>query len=138
MRLFLDSNIFLRLLVPEDQKQTSECKELFNRIRAGAITPLTSDIVIAEVNYVLTKLYKIEKSKVVEWQKDLLKLTNLNLIQTTDVQKAINLYEKLNIKFGDCLIATQVPQGAPLCTYDSDFKKIKGLTSVLPTQIFNQ
>ena len=135
MRLFLDSNIFIRLLVPENPQQTSECEEIFKKIETGSITPLTSDIVITEVSYVLSRIYKIEKTKVVEWQKDLLKIPNLILVQKTDVQKAINFYEKFNIKFGDCLIATQVPQGVPLCTYDSDFKKIKGLLTILPSQI---
>ena len=93
MKLFLDSNIFLRLLVPENQKFTSECQKIFKMVKDGTIIPYTSDIVIVEVSYVLNKLYKIEKSRIIEWQKDLL-------------TKAINCLPQ-NLQLSYCCILDQ-------------------------------
>lgn len=135
MRLFLDSNVILRFLVPENKKMLAECEIIFNKIERGQIIPLISDIVIMEVSFVLTRIYKKDKVRVIEWLKDLLQLPNLILIEKTNIQKAIALYARLNIKLGDCLIATQIPTGIPLCTYDADFSKIKELKVVTPKDV---
>lgn len=135
MKIFLDTNIFLRLLIPKDKHSAEECHTVINNVESGTIEGFTSTIVISELIYVLLKLYKIEKYQVLEWINDVLKMNNLSIIESTNLKKAVQYYKEYNIKFGDCLIATQVPQGVSLCTYDSDFKKIKDLTTILPNQV---
>lgn len=127
MKVFLDTNVFLRFYVKEDAVTHQECIDLLNLCNQGSHRPYTSNIVISEVIYVLSRLYKFPKSEVLAAVEDLLNLRNLTLIEKTDTLKAIELYKKYNLKIGDCLIATQVPESVIFCSYDADFHKLSGL-----------
>lgn len=137
MRVFLDSNILLRYLVPENPTSYSTCSNIIRASENGQIEPYISNIVIQEIIYTLMKVYKFDKNKVLAWLSDLVKLRNLVLIEKTNTPKALGLYRKYNIKFGDCLIAAQVPENVILCTYDTDFAKIPHLNSLPPHEILS-
>ena len=65
----------------------------------------------------------------------ILAIRNLTLIETTNTKDALKIHEKYGVKYPDCLIATQVPQGAKLVTYDEDFSKIEGILSFKPSSL---
>lgn len=128
-KVFIDSNIFIRYLTQDDPKKASDCIRLFEMIEQGQLRPYTSNIVILEIQFVLIKQYKFLKAGVIEDIRTLLSLRNLTLIEKTDTKAALLLYKKYNIKFGDCLIATQIPKGVKLVSYDKEFQKIGIATS---------
>ncbi len=134
-KLFLDTNIFLRFIVIENQETYNETKSLFSILKEGKLRPYTSNTVISELIYILVKLYKQPKLEVIRKIQILLKMRNLTLLEKTATKSALDLYRDINIKFGDCLIATQIPKGVTLCTYDEDFKKIPGLVIKTPSKI---
>ena len=134
-KIFLDTNIFLRFFVADDLKSHTETANLFLRFKAGKLIPYTSNMVMSELIYVLIKIYKQPKQEVLNKISTLLKIRNLILIEKTNTHAALELYQNLNIKLGDCLIATQIPKGVVLCTYDEEFKKIPGLISKKPQEI---
>ncbi len=138
MRIFLDTNIFLRFLVAENIQTHKSCKKLILTIQSGQIIPLTSNVVFQEILYILTKQYHFSKTRTVLEISKLLHLRNLTIIEITRTSEAIDLYRKYNIKFGDCLIATQIPKGVTLCTYDTDFSKLSFLEVKSPAQIISQ
>jgi predicted nucleic-acid-binding protein len=135
---FLDPNIVLRFLIDEHTIQHRECVRCFVAITDGLIRPYTSNIVIAEIHYVLIKLYKQPKASVVESIETLLKVRNISIIEKSDTPQAIAWYKVLNLKFGDCLIATQVPKGVTLLTYDRDFEKIPSLVAKTPGEFLSR
>lgn len=135
MKVFLDTNIFLRFYVKEDETSHSECVRLLNLCNQGSCRPYTSNIVISEVIYVLSRLYKFPKAEVLAAIDDLLNLRNLTVIEKTDTPRAIKLYKKNNLKIGDCMIATQVPVGVALCTYDADFSMLSELKISTPSGV---
>ena len=134
-KIFLDSNIFLRFLVPEDSKSFQGCQQIFERIAQGTIFPYTSDIVITEVIFTLIRTYKFAKTEIIKDVLLVFELRNMVVIEKTDTKKAFGYYKQLNIKFGDCLIATQIPQGVIICTYDQEFEKIPGIKTTTPTKL---
>lgn len=136
-KLFLDTNIFLRFTILEDQKSHNESKAIFLLFKDGVFRPYTSNIVLSELIYVLIKIYKQSKKEVIKKISIILKMRNLTLIEKTDTKAALELYKNLNIKLGDCMIATQIPKGTILCTYDEDFKKIPNLTVKTPKEIIS-
>lgn len=138
MKVLLDTNIFLRFYVKEDAVTHQECIHLLNVCNQGSHRPYTSNIVISEVIYVLSRLYKFPKNEVLAAVEDLLNLRNLTIIEKTDTPKAIELYKKYNLKIGDCLIATQVPAGVVFCSYDADFHKLSELQILTPRQLINK
>lgn len=135
MRVFLDSNIFLRYLVPENKTSYSECTAIIQAVENGQLMPYVSNIVIQEITYALGKIYKFNKKKVLSWLTDLLRLRNLVLIEKTETKQSLVLYKKYNVKFGDCLIAAQISKGMILITYDTDFSKLPYLKPHTPTEL---
>lgn len=134
-RIFLDTNVFVRVLTRDDEGKFKDCLKIFKQIKEGKVKPYTSNVVILEIVFVLLKLYKFSKIKVFSAIRSLLQIRNLVLVEKTDSKKALLLFKKLNIKYSDCLISTQLSRGVVLVTYDRDFSKISNLPILDPSQI---
>jgi len=134
-KVFLETSVIIRYLTADDEKKFKDCLRLLEIIEKGKIRPYTSNIVIFEILFVLTKIYGFAKKEVLGGIKKILGLRNITLVETTNTREAIKLFEKYNIKYPDCLIATQVPQGAKLVSYDADFSKIDAISSATPDRL---
>lgn len=137
MKIFIDTNIFVRLLTHDVPQKVKECERLFEFIQNGSIKPYISNVVIMELVYILTKQYRFNKAVVTKALEKIFKLRNITIIESTKTQEALVLFKKYSIKYGDCLIATQVPKGVGLLSYDTDFPKILAIKSITPAEIFN-
>ena len=85
-----------------------------------------------EIQFVLTKTYGFPKKSVLDDINTLMSLRNLTVIEQSDTKAALALYKKLNIKYVDCLISTQVPKETKIITYDEEFSKLKTLKIATP------
>lgn len=134
-KIFLETSYFIRFFTKDDSEKFQECVDLIELIKLGKIHPYISNIVILEIVFVLTRIYKFPVIKILPVLKDTLQLRNITLIEKTDTKLALKFFQKTNIKYSDCLISTQVPEGVLLVTYDSDFSKINSLTTSTPKEI---
>ncbi len=132
-RVFIDTSIFIRFLTQDDQVRYRDCLEFFKLVENGVIRPYTSNIVILEIIYVLVSLYKFPKVQVLKAIEAILKLRNL-VIYKTDTIKAIEVFQKFKIKYGDCLIASQI-LNLILISYDTEFTKIDWIKVVEPIDL---
>ncbi|MBI2414250.1 PIN domain-containing protein [candidate division WWE3 bacterium] len=135
MKLFLDTNLFLRIIVKEDLKKHAQVTKILTQIENGLIRPYSSTIVLLEIFHTLTKFYKVPKQEAVNFIKEILDIKNLTLIEKTNFKKALLLLEKYNVKFTDILIAQQVPQGCKICTFDKEIKKLDFIDYCDPSEI---
>lgn len=55
--VFIDSNIIVRHIVGDAPAQAEACRDLFRAVEAGKHTVWTTNQVVAECVYVLTKAY---------------------------------------------------------------------------------
>ncbi|MBI2086017.1 PIN domain-containing protein [Candidatus Daviesbacteria bacterium] len=136
-KIFIDTSIFIRFLTKDIPEKYEECENLFKIIQNGEAKSYISNFVIFEIVFVLTRQYKFPKKRVLQILDQILKIRNIIVIEQTDVTKAVKFYNKYNIKYGDCVIATQIPKGVSIVTYDADFSKIPSLKSITPAEIFN-
>jgi len=137
MVYFIDTNIFIRVLVKDNEKFFQECKKLLNLISEGKIKAFTSTLVLTEVDWVLEGYYQFEKEKAAKGLKGILKIKNLKFVDKFDFLLAIEIYEKYPIKFIDVLIASNpkiYKKEAIVVSYDKDFDKI-GIKRKEPSQI---
>lgn len=134
-KIFIDTNVLVRFFTEDDKEKFNDCLLLFKLIEAGNLKPYSSNIVIFELLHVLIKIYKFPKFEVLKDIQTLLNLRNITLIEKTDSKKALDLFKKFNVKYGDCLIAPQLPANSALITYDDDFKKITSIRSLTPKEI---
>ncbi len=131
-KVFIDTNTFIYFLNENESVKKQNCTKLFRTIESGKIKPYSSNIVFMELVYVLVKTFKQSKKTAAQILTKLSQMRNFTLIEKTDTKKALFFFGKHNIKFGDCLIATQIPSESTLITYDKDFQKISGVNSMTP------
>lgn len=136
-RIFIDTSIFIRFLTQDIPEKYSECEMLFKLVQDGEIKSYISNLVLFEIVFVLGRQYKFPKKRILQILSQILKIRNITVIEKTDTIEALKLYDQYNIKYGDCVITTQIPKGVTIVTYDTDFSKIPSLKSATPAQIFN-
>ena len=124
---FLDSNIFLRPLVKDDLQKAKECEILFEKIKRGEIKAFTSNLILAEIVWLCSRFYKIEKEEIIKILRSILYYRNLKIIDKFDPYLALEIYRKYNIKFIDALSSSNpkiYQKKAIVVSYDKDFDKI--------------
>ena len=134
-KVFLDTNVFLRFFVPEDETSFKLSKNLLSLIQEGSLIPYTSNIVFLECYFVLTRTYKFPREKVSNALLQIAAMRNMTIIEKTNTKKALKFWQETGVKLADCLIATQIGKGIPLCTYDTEFKKFPFLSVVTPERV---
>lgn len=125
---FIDTNIFLRTLLRDEEEKFRDCLEFLNKVKRGEIKVFTSILILAEINWTLLRFYKFPKEKVIEGLNSIIKLKNLKIINKFNANLAMETYEKFPIKFIDALISSnpQIYQKKVIVvSYDKDFDKIK-------------
>ncbi len=126
---FIDTNIFLRVLIKENEKTFGECFGILNKIKKGEIKAFTSSLVLAEINWVLGSFYRFSKFQVAESLKGIINLKGLKIVDKHNLRLAVSIYEKHNVKFVDALIASNFlifrnKFLAVVVSYDRDFDRI--------------
>ena len=116
----LDANMILRFLLMDNKEMAVEVREI---IRKEPVLILPE--VMAEVAYVMTKVYKIDRTQTVNAISVFLDYPNVKIEKTDVVQKGIEYYGKTSLDFVDCLLcAYHTVSGYEICTFD---KKLNNL-----------
>lgn len=137
-KIFIDTNIFIYFLDKSKSKKHNDCSSLFRLIESGKINPYTSNIVFMELVYILVKHYKQSKKAAAKTLLTLAEMRNLSIIEKSNSFLAINYFRDYNTKFGDCLIATQIPSDTTIITYDKEFSRFPNLTTMTAATILEQ
>ena len=140
MIYFIDSNIFLRTLIKEDEKSFKECYQFLNLVQENKIKAFTSSLILAEINWVLESFYKFKKSEIIKALKSILNLKGLKIVNKTKPILAVEIFQNFNVKFIDALIASNLQifkKQAIVISYDKDFDKMK-IICKKPKEIIKQ
>lgn len=133
-RYHLDANVVLRFLRNDDPKHSPAAARLFARAKAGEIQLVLSAVTIAEVFYVLARVYKHAKP---EAASKLLPLAQSDLLAVTDRSTAVDALlrvSKANVDFGDAyLAATAARSGDTVASFDSDFTPFPDVRALTPS-----
>jgi len=126
MTYIIDTNIFLRTLIKDDDKVFSDCISLLELVKKNKINVVVPGVVFAEVIWVLSSFYKFPKSKAIQAVKSIQKLSGIKIIDSYEYNQAFSFYEENNVKYIDCLIASLVKDKSyVVISYDKDFDKLK-------------
>lgn len=127
MKYFIDSNIFLRILIGDEKNQLTECISFLTLVKENKIDAYTSSLVLAEIVWTLTSYYQFPKEKVVRVVRSILNLRGIKIIDNYDHLWATDKYKKTSAKFIDCLIASiseVKSRNMTVVSYDKDFDKL--------------
>ena len=126
MIYFIDSNIFLRVLIQENVQSFQICSNILAQIESKEIKAVTSDLVLAEIVWVLTSYYNRPRSEIVK-SIELINNMGMKTANAFDRSIAIRLYGKYSVKYIDALIASIdciFKKECIVISYDKDFDKL--------------
>ncbi len=110
----VDANLVLRYLLNDIEKQA---KEAFSILNSGSVTLLNE--VIAEIVYVLEKVYRVDRDKICSELKELISSENI-LINNADVMEyALDVFSTSRLDFIDALLCSYAKvTNATIYTFD--------------------
>ncbi len=131
--IFVDTNVFLRFFVRDVESFYHKAKDLFEKAESGQVKLETSDMVIAEIVWVLESYYDFSISEIKEVIVTVLETKNLKVANHSRVKEAVDLYSIGKMDFIDaCNIAYMKSKDfKKVATFDvKHFKNIEGVSNV--------
>jgi len=129
MAKLVDTNLIIRFLLNDNQKQADAAKKLFSSSEKLYLT----DLVLAEIVWVLTSVYNFPKVDIAQKLQNLL---NLNIFKSNKrlLNQALQLYEQFSISFVDAYLASLVLEKnlEGIYSFDKGLDKIKSLKRLEP------
>jgi predicted nucleic acid-binding protein len=132
--IFLDANIFLRLLVKSDQTEDKRrqvaARSLLERAEQGEVQVTTSELVIHEICYVLTskRQYGLPVAEVVPMIRAFFsgQLLSLSVRERSEWLRALEIWlQHSDLEFADSLYAAKCELNDwELATFDRGFDKL--------------
>jgi len=128
--IFVDTNVFLRFFVKDVEAQYEKARELFEKAEAGKIKLETSELVIAEIVWVLESFYGFSRKEITVVLSTLLASRNLKMANHARISDAVELYAAGNMDFIDAynIAYMKSKEQTRVATFDSKhYKKIEGI-----------
>lgn len=138
MKYFIDTNIFLRTLIKEDEESFKECYSLLEAVKQGKVKAITAHIVLAEVAWTLTSYYGFSKAKVTQALEGIINLGGLRIIDGYQARISLELFKKERVKYIDTLIASIKgiqDKKLSVVSYDREFNRL-GVLRKKPSEVF--
>lgn len=124
----IDSNVFLRFLVRDEERTWKDCVNFFHAIERGRFKAYIPTLVAAEVQFVLFSFYRFARPRIITAMRSIAVIPNLRVYDDVILSHAVSLYEQKNAKFIDCCVASsaRVQKGkAAIVSYDRDFDRLR-------------
>lgn len=134
--IFIDTNIFLRLILNDKPEWSSACRKLFLKIKNGEVDGVTTDLVVAEVIFILQKQSHVQftRSDIAKLLLPLLSLNHLTSTSQKHWEEIFSIYIQKNVDFIDAynMVVMQAAGIQKAYSYDRDFDKAGVLKRLEP------
>lgn len=123
-KVLLDANVIIRFLTRDHEEHYLKSIEVFESIESGQTEALLMDFILAEVVYVLKRIYKHEKEDISSVLKKLLLYKHLYTDNKIVTFEALEIYAKRNIDFADAMLcAKKKVEGFTIVSFDKDVER---------------
>ena len=131
---FLDTNIFIRFLTDDVPEKADACEEIFKKAVEKQEPLFTTDLVIAEIVWVLESFYELPKNEVQDKVEKILNTPNLICPHKDLILSALVLYTEKNNDYIDAYNALILKDNGieELYSYEKHYDKIDWLTRLEP------
>jgi predicted nucleic-acid-binding protein len=133
---FVDTNVFLRFLVNDVPEQADACEAIFRNAVAGEEALYTTDMVIAEIVWVLESYYELPRSDVRTRVEKILNTPNLDCDNRETIIHALSLYAEKQIDYIDAYNACVLKLKGidEIYSYDKHYDRLNWLKRIKPGQ----
>ncbi len=118
----IDANVILRYFLKDNAELYAVAEKIFNGVMEGKVKVLILESVVAEVVYVLQKLYNVSRKEISEVLKELIELRGVKVHNKRQMVKALEIFSAKNLDFVDCLLCAY-GEGNQVITFDRNLKK---------------
>ena len=123
-KVLLDANVIIRFLTRDHEAHYLEAEKIFTNIEAGEMDAMIPDFILAEIVYVLRRIYKVEKANISLSLKKLLMYEHIYTNNHLITFEALDIYANKNIDFADALLcAKKNLEGYEVISFDKDVKR---------------
>jgi predicted nucleic-acid-binding protein len=123
-RRLIDTNLVVRYLVQDDDKDAEAAGRLFETCDRGELEIVVFSAVLAECVFVLESFYEQPRGDIASALGTLISSLGVEINEAALHLDALDRYKKTTIHFVDCLIAaTASAQNTPVATFDRNFRK---------------
>ncbi len=133
---FVDTNIVLWHLLQDDPVQSPACTSLIRAIERGETKAWTTEVMIAEVVYVLSSktAYALDRGTIRDLLVPIVAMARLDLPSKHLYPRILDLFTTLRIDFADAYHAALIERRAPpeLYSYDLHFDRVPTLQRIEP------
>ena len=128
--IFVDTNVFLRFFAWDIESLYQKAKGLFERAESGEIKLETSDMVIAEIVWVLESYYEFSRNEIKEVVDTILESKNIKMANYPRIKEAIDLYGSGKIDFIDAYNISYIRSKDLKEVATFDLKHFRGIEGV--------
>src|SRR3989344_2903684 len=131
-KYFIDTNIFIRYYLNDDEKLSLASKKIIDDCVAGKYTSVICSTTLLEIVWVLKSFYKQPRDKIINFIEKILEIRNLIIIDRNLTEKTFSIYKLLNIDITDSYFCALMEQEkiSEIFSFDHDFNKIKGVKRI--------
>lgn len=118
--IFVDTNLFMRLLVGDVVEQQKEAIVFFKKAMDGEIECFSSTIVFFEIYWLLENQYKKPKEEIVEALYGVLSMRAVYFTESDILRKSIHIYNETNLGLEDSynIVYSKVGKATDFKTFD--------------------
>jgi predicted nucleic acid-binding protein len=123
-RRLVDTNLIIRHLVQDNEKQAGVAGRLFDACDRGQVVIVVLPSVLAECVFVLESFYEHPRKDIASALSRLISSPGVEMSDTAVHLDAFNRFARTKFHFVDCLIAaTAASENIPVASFDQDFRK---------------
>ena len=127
-RKLIDTNLIVRHLVQDNEKQASIAGKLFDACDRGQVAIVVLPAVLAECVFVLESFYQQERTDIASALSRLISSPGVEIADAPIHLDALDRYGRTKVHFVDCEIAaTAIAEDIPVASFDQDFRKFAGI-----------
>jgi len=137
MIAFLDTNVILRHLLADHPTLSPAARETLRQVEDGELEVWTSDLVIAEIVFVLSnrRTYGFERTLIRDVLLPLIDLPGVSLPIKDIYPRVFEIYINANIDFIDAYHAAMVERQSDnhVISFDTDFDRVPSVARIEPS-----
>ena len=127
-RRLVDTNLIIRHLVQDNEKQASVAGRLFEACDRGQVVIVVLPSVLAECVFVLESFYEHPRRDIASALSRLISSPGVEITDTAVHLDAFNRFARTKVHFVDCLIAaTAASENTPVASFDQDLRKFSDI-----------
>ena len=123
----VDANVILRFFIRDNEEQFLRAKAFIQRLELGKENVLMTEVVFAEVVWVLNKVYEVPRQEIADTFSKVIGYRGIRTMLEKEIfQESLRLYAKHSLDIQDVFLAVlSKNKGCPIITFDKhDFKKL--------------